>query len=376
MLLADLKLRDIQATDVKHEYEFCDYLALRIITILLSLIIISFLAWWIRYDSEKVIIILIIALAKSFDSLSDILYGFLQKHEQMSQISISRIIQGTIQLCALGLVLISTNSLIWGLVSLAISSGIVTFAVDIRNVYRVQTVLFTKKNIVSSKEILRSLYPRLNNSVLLIKLFIIALPLGLAVMLSSLWTNIPRYLIEHFLGVYELGIFAAIAALLTVGNTIIAALGQTVSPRLAKYHASGEVKAFDSLMIKLIAIGIFIGISGFITAIYGGDHLLKLLYRPEYVAYKNVLIWLMAASVVQFTYVFLGTGLQAMRNFHIHLPIQIGTCIVVLVLSYLLISEHGLTGAAWAIFGANLFACTAFSYMFSSLRKKNKQVAT
>lgn len=371
MLLADLKLRDVQATDARHEYQFGHYLGLRLLTITSALFIITLIVWCMGYRAEKAWIILTIALAKAFDSLSDILYGFLQQQERMNRIAISRIIQGIIQVCALGLVLILSHSLLWGTVALAIGSGIVTIAYDIRSVRLIYAMAAAQKT--GFTEVVGPLRPRINLA-LLAQLFVLTLPLGLAVMLGSLWINIPRYLIEHFLGEYNLGIFAAMAALLTVGGTIIGALGQTVSPRLAKYYAAGNIEAFDHVMLRLIASGLLIGLSGFLAAKYGGGYLLSLIYRPEYGMYQSVLVWLMAASIIQFTYVFVGTGLQAMRNFQVHLPIQIGTCIVVFLLSESLVGSYRLMGAAWAMFGANLFAFVCFLYVFFHVRQKHNRV--
>ena len=39
----------------------------------------------------------------------------------------------------------------------------------------------------------------------------LALPLGFVMMLASLGTNVPRYVVEHRLGVRELGVFSAVS---------------------------------------------------------------------------------------------------------------------------------------------------------------------
>jgi O-antigen/teichoic acid export membrane protein len=66
-------------------------------------------------------------------------------------------------------------------------------------------------------------------------IFRTALPLGLVLMLISLNTNLPRYVIEHRLGTRELGAFAAVASFMAAGTTIVNALGQAAHPGWREY---------------------------------------------------------------------------------------------------------------------------------------------
>jgi len=68
-------------------------------------------------------------------------------------------------------------------------------------------------------------------------IFWLAAPLSSVMLLNSLSTNMPRYFIEHHSGTRELGMFSAAASLVAVGNTLINALGQAVTPKLAKMFA-------------------------------------------------------------------------------------------------------------------------------------------
>ena len=52
----------------------------------------------------------------------------------------------------------------------------------------------------------------------LIRLSLIAFPMGIQTMLASLATNIPRYVIDHDLGTAMLGKFAAMAYFLVAGR--------------------------------------------------------------------------------------------------------------------------------------------------------------
>ena len=93
-------------------------------------------------------------------------------------------------------------------------------------------------------------------------------------MLGSLWVNIPRYFIEDSLGKSELGIFAAGAAFMMVGTTILA-LGQPVIPKLAKLHAAKEFSLFDRLTLRLVLFGFIVAFLGIFVAFLFGKQILS-----------------------------------------------------------------------------------------------------
>src|SRR5579871_1476894 len=78
MLLANLQLRAVLATDSRQRNAFRDYLAVRVITTLLAVLGLCVFAWaanrW-----EITVILLWIAAAKIPESISDIFYGLMQQ---------------------------------------------------------------------------------------------------------------------------------------------------------------------------------------------------------------------------------------------------------------------------------------------------------
>ena len=70
IMLTNLQLRAIQATDARREYRFGHYLALRLATTALSLLVIAGIAC--GYRLETALVILAVGLSKAFESLSDV----------------------------------------------------------------------------------------------------------------------------------------------------------------------------------------------------------------------------------------------------------------------------------------------------------------
>ena len=80
------------------------------------------------------------------------------------------------------------------------------------------------------------------------KLVLLALPLGFVTMLLSLNGNLPRYLLEHYGGPAQLGMFASMAYLLVALSTVVNALGQSApcSPVLSvRRGRSGRLPKVD-----------------------------------------------------------------------------------------------------------------------------------
>ncbi|NMG08834.1 oligosaccharide flippase family protein [Brasilonema sp. UFV-L1] len=348
-MLTNLQLRYIQATDVKHQYLFGDYLSLRIISTLLALLVIVVITLTAGYRWETSLIILLVSLAKAFESISDVFYGLLQKHERMDRIAMSMMIKGPLSLLVLGISVYISGSVAWGVLGLAVAWALVLFGYDIRTG---TTMLNQSQETPNNEEPTTQqttdvVQPRWDLKTLA-KLVWLALPLGIVMMLISLNTNIPRYFIEEYLGERELGIFAAIAYLMMVGSMVINALGQSATPRLAKYYASGNGIAFRTLLLKLIGIGALLGGTIILVVFVAGQQILTLLYQPEYAQHKDLLVWLMVAAAMSYISSFLGYGMSSARYFRIQIPLFIVVTSTLAITCLWLLPIYGLRGAAFA----------------------------
>lgn len=327
LMFTNLQLRGIQATDTTDEYIFNDYFGLRIntgfvaILITLTIILIS------DYDLYKSLIIFSVALSKVIDSYSDVVYGHLQQKERMDFIGISRIVKGATTLIVVALTYLITNDLFLSLIIMNISWVVVFFAYDRRKIgYFVNTI---KPNFDIEKHK---------------KMILLALPLGIVLMLGSLNTNVPRIIIEKYLGEEALGYFAAIAYIMVAGNTFINAVGQAAVPRLAKMYKNKD-DTFSMLLIRLVSLGFIVGTLGVIAAWLFGENALKIMYDGTYSEYNFILILVMVASIFEFSSSYLGHGLTSMRIFKVQPLIGLISLIVAIVSSIIFISQFQLVGA-------------------------------
>ncbi|MFN7528112.1 MAG: lipopolysaccharide biosynthesis protein [Dolichospermum sp.] len=352
MMFSNLQLRDIQTTDAKNHYLFNDYLGLRLITTGLALPIILWITLATGYKGETAIVIILIGFAKGLESISDVFYGLLQKHEKMDRMAISVMMKGPLSLLMLSIGTYISGSIVWGVLGLVIAWACILLIWDIPS-YRWLINKFTSEGEIPDSLEGSTAKPRCQLGTIR-KLIWLSLPLGLVMMLISLNANIPRYFLEHSLGKKELGVFAALAYLIVAGNMVVSALGSAARPRLAKYYAGANVSAYQKLLFQLVAIACLLGLSGILVAWVAGGQILTIVYQPEYAKYTELLIWLMVTAGIGYVSSFLGEGMTAARYFRTQIPLFIVVTSTSAIASFWFIPKNGLKGAAIALMIAEI----------------------
>ncbi|PWT93988.1 MAG: polysaccharide biosynthesis protein [Acidobacteria bacterium] len=344
ILFSKLQLQAIQATDAQHNYLFCDYFGLRLVTLCFALLIIVGIAFFRGHDLNLALTIAIIGFGKAIDAVSDVIYGQLQQQEQMDPISKSLMMKGVFSLVLLALAQYLTQNVFWAAVGWSLGSTIVLLFYDLPNG---ATIL--KRHSYSGD----SLIPRFNFQTLK-RLTRLALPLGITMLFISLNINVPRYFVAHYAGEQSLGIFAALAAVATAGTYVTSALGQSAAPRLATYWTKDELLAFWKLLSKLMAIAVLLGVTGVLISWIAGKALLNFFYQSEYGMHPELLIWLMIGAGISYLASFFGYAATAAHAFKLQ-PLILGMCSAVTIgLCALLVPPYGILGAAWAILFANI----------------------
>ncbi len=350
-MFANLHLRSVQATDVKHDFTFGHYLGLRLITTPLALSAIALIVFVAGYQSYTSLVILVVGLAKAFESLSDVFYGLFQQRERMDRIAKAIVVKGSLSIGALYIGIYLTDRVIWGIIGLALVWALILLGCDVRN-----AVVMLKASAGHSMRVFAKgapLSPRWEIGKLR-KLAWLSLPLAFVAMLVSLYPNIPRYIIERYLGKYQLGIFSAIAYLMVAGSTVVNALGQSAAPKLAAHHTSADAEAYRRLLLKLILSGSLLGAAGILVSWLAGSEILSIVYSQEYGDYAYLLVWMMIAAAFSYVASFIWYGMMAARYFAVQMPLYIIVVTAALIACFLLIPTYGLLGAAFAMVIASL----------------------
>jgi O-antigen/teichoic acid export membrane protein len=331
-----LQLRAVQVTDARNRYSFSQFAGMRLLTTAVGLVVVVGLGFWGHYQGQTVWVIIFIGGTKAVESLSDLCQGLFQKNERMDLVARSLVTKGIASVIAVAVTLKTTHSAPLAAAALVIAWTLVWAGYDLRNA------------LAQSANKPTALFPRISPEVFK-KLFILTLPLGFVMMLSSLNSNLPRYFLAKYSGEGSVGIFSALMYCIVAGNLVMGALGQAASPRLAKLHCDGETRAFCGLLTKLVLFGVATGVVGLITVKVAGPQILTLFYRPEYALHVTAFFWLMAAGAVTNVSGMLGVAVTAMQGFKQQAWIHLACSAIGITASFLLIPSMGILGAAFAV---------------------------
>lgn len=367
----DLRLRTILATDAEEKYKFRDYFRLRYYTTLLAFAIVLILLFLGSYGVRIAGVIIFMTLGKVFEAISDILYGLFQSQERMDRIGRSVAIKSILSLVGMVVIFWMTRNIVAAAGGIALSYLLTLIFYDFYNArgyifkgrrfdlgsLRPMAELFLPLGIILVFESLKRNMPEYLKIVEGFKmkykplkpLIILCLPMGAVLMLSNLNSNIPTYFVQGFLGSKELGYFSAILYIITGGDTIVSALAQTVTPRMAKYFSKGDSRGFFSILGKSILISLGLGGAGLLVIWFLGEPVLTLLYKPEYGEYWNVFLVLMIASCIQYMGVFISNAVTVARKFKIQPVIYLINLIFNAILNWVFVPRFGLMGSAVAL---------------------------
>jgi len=341
MLFCNLQLRTVQATDTLRRYEFGDYFGLRLVSNGLAFVTVYALSRLGGYTEEVRSIILWLIWAKVIESFSDLIQGTLLRREMMNQIAQSQIVRGILSMLVFVAVFAWTKSTATATASLAVSWLTVLIAIDIPMAW---------PGIRAEGGRIR---PRFSPAVMG-RLFWMALPLGMVTTLTSVETNLPRYILEQTVGERELGIFASLAYLVFAQGTLIIAVNQSALPRLARLEAIGDGPGVRRLIGKMLAVGIGLGTTTFLVCAIAGGPILSVIYGAEYREFKGAFVWVAAAAAVKFASHPFAVLLRAGQQFWILLGVQVLTISAMFAACLWLVPTRGVNGAAFSLFLSSL----------------------
>ncbi len=335
MMLLDLQLRSVQATDNKGEYRLGEYMGLRLITTAVGFAVIAVVAFGGGHHGSTPLVILGVAVFKCVEALSEGLRGLFQQSERMDLIAKSLIIKGMLVLTLATAGLLLTRVLMGAVIGMCLGYILVLIFYEIPC-----CAVLLKDN---------RAYRPIWSSRRLWQLAWLALPLGVVQMLASLSANLPRYFIESYRGKGELGIFAALAAFIVVGGTLVNATALSALPRLARYFANGDYRGFRELLTRMVGLGVVLGLAGIVGAAIFGHAVLLLVYQPIYAEHTQTLLLILIYATITYVAGFLSVGVMAVRLFRAQVPVLTASTLTTLSACQWLVPKMGMNGAAIAM---------------------------
>ncbi len=352
---AMLQLRSILATDAHREFAFSDYFGLRVLSTAAALVAVAAIVLIRRDPAQTTLVIALIAAVKGVECISEVIRGLFQQQERMDWCGVSLMLRGAIALVVTAGLRWLTGSTVLALGGMIAVWGAVLFGYDLPRARR----LLSGTGDASSpgSAVAPSFAPPVMWS-----LFVRAAPLGLVIMLGSLSTQVPRYILESRHSEAMLGYFGAMTYPIALGTMVISALGQTASPRLSRHYVDDR-RAYRRLMAQLFGLGLVLGGAMIVSAAVFGRWLLRVIYRPEFAEFHTEFVLLALGGAIAFLASFCGYGLTAARVFKPQSAAAGLSCVVATVVALRLIPEWGVRGAAWAAVTSSLVTLGYFGLL-------------
>ncbi|MFY0803775.1 lipopolysaccharide biosynthesis protein [Peribacillus frigoritolerans] len=329
-----LNMRQVLATDAKKEYDINSYLSIRIISVCVGFCLCGLIAVLYGQGFVESIIIILMALARSGESLSDIVHGEFQRRELIKWISGSLIIRGVITLFIVSITYyLSNNNIIIAMLAQAIVWICVFYFRDLSILRR-----YLKIKIVF-------------NWIEIKRLVWICLPLALTATINILIVNIPRYFIDAYTSKEEVGIYSALSGFVSMGTIITTAIFYVASPRLAKLLVEHRTRDYLKLLVLMEGIVFIVGMMVLSLMYVWGPVIVKVVFNSNIAQHSDLMIVLTLSWMINILLGALGVGVTAARRFVTQLSFEVITLFVVGIFCFFLVPSLGMIGAAWSLVG-------------------------
>ena len=352
ILLFNLQIRVSFVADSDSEIFLKYYSTLHALMLVIYLLLILLISTLSPYESTTKIAIIIFGFSKLIESCSEIPFAIFQKNGNLNLIAKSQVLKGFFPAITLITISLITNNFLWGSILYLISYLLILIFYDIRNL---KNLFFSQYHEVVSLFRLEILSNIINDKMYRYKiksLFSTLLPLGVISMLTSYVINIPRFFVEKYNGLVELGIYSSIGYILTAICYIALAVGNVTLPLMSLYVKELNYSSLRILIIKISFFIILVSFTGIILCFYFGTYLLSLLYSPLYAQYSNVLLSMMFVVPFAFCNLFIFNWLLVLKVTGVQLWIYILQIVILIVLSQKFVKDFGVVGAVYAQIGS------------------------
>lgn len=337
-----LKMRTIQATDFVKEYADVDYVSARLVCAIVNAIAISLFALILYFDKPYyVCAVIAFGISYSLAIVREYYISIMQIALRNDSLFFSSLVQGALGLLLFIVVFEITGGVAEAIFAMALSR---LPAMVLDDYY---SAAYTNIGLLSGA---REMVRRWKKSKTLI---IKSLPLGVVAIIGALFTSIPRYFIEEYGGLEQLGVYATVMSLVVILNLFANSFGQAILPSLAKLYGS-DFHRFMRVVLKALvlisgALVVFMVMIGFFS-----QEILKYVFGGQYEPYTKELFWGMLSGCCLVYFHVGNLMLNAQRNFGVQVYVYALCALLTLVLSYVFVAESGIMGAIIATMSCSI----------------------
>lgn len=343
--------RVYQVTNVNDSITDSDFIIHRAITCVMMVFISLMYCFISGYSLYKFTVVILLCIYKSLEAFSDVLYGVVQKNNNLYQVGISLTIKSVFALILFVVVDIVTRNIIYSILFAILAWILVIVLYDFKNVNYVSKFKL-HFNISSLRDIFKNGF----------FVFIINF-------LSSYIVNAPKYALDGRASNELQAIFGIIlmpATLISLGAQYFI---QPFLEQLTSSFKNNDKKAFNKVVIKLLFITSGLGVICLIGAYILGIPVLSLVYGLELSAYLFELEIIIFGSILFALSLILSSALITVRYNFIQFIVFVITSVFGFFISIILITRFSIDGAAYAYSCIMLLEFFLYGLIYLMLQK-------
>ncbi|WP_270667630.1 lipopolysaccharide biosynthesis protein [Staphylococcus hominis] len=329
MLFSNMRLRLRYV--VEDDLSFKNARLLRNLLNILSIIIIILISLIIH--PEYMIYMVLVALTKILDLQSELYYAVLHKKQNFKYISLLQIGKSLVIIIPFSIIMLLFKSVMIGL--------IIQIIAQIIWLLLFESKVIKDSNVNKNKKVDRKL---------LLAVFISGLPLGIVQLLNSYNILIPRYVIENFLSIKLVGVFASISYLLTIIDLFMNAISQNIIVKIKNAILNKNYKfLFKYTNREVFLTSVLLGVIVIVPVYFFKDIIIGLVYGDFYQQYSNVFLIIAISVIFNFQSWIFDTTLMAFKVYKLQLITSIFNLFISIIASIFLIRIWGIYGAALSV---------------------------
>ncbi|KGR76200.1 lipopolysaccharide biosynthesis protein [Ureibacillus manganicus] len=347
ILLVNLNFTAIQSTNLQVQFGFLSFKFIRLLGNLSFFIVFSIILIMSSYDFNVSIVLLLIALVKVVESVSDLYYGLFQYNERLDLVAISVIKRGLIGTLLFGIGYYFFNELSVALIFILI--------------YWFINLLFYDSK--KGNKLLKRM-PKSKHSISMWHLVKLGIPLGIAACIASFNVNIPRIFLENYLTFEDLGYFSAVFYMVLIIGKFMTSLASAFLPRLARLYEKNDLRSFTNILKIIILMLLILYLLIMNVTYFFGSELLGLIYGEEYKHLRKLLMLIIFYGLLNYLGFVFETGLNAMKEYRFRMVCEVLVSSVIIGGCFYFIPQFSLIGAAVVLIIAAAVKCSFLISLF------------
>lgn len=336
---------------------FNQFVSMRILTCIASLIIIVIFSIISGFSFEKIAIIALLMLFRIIDALSDTFYGYLQERGNLYRSGISYTLKSLIGFFAFTIIDYITKNLYLSIMTLVLVNAILLIFYDYRNYKIISSNTKLKFDFSNNKLILKEAFP----------IFIFSF-------LSIYLANSQKYVLTYYAKESLQTIFGIIIMPATVLSLIGNYLIIPFVDKLNKCYKEKDIDRFYSISYKILLILFGTGIIGTIAAYFLGIPVLNLIYDVKIDKYLGLLVLIIVASTMVAMSMIISNLLIILKKNSIQLKMYVVISILATILNVVLIKKFSIDGAVFSYMIVYLIMLITYLIVFITYRKRLGEV--